>query len=35
MAYPDASIICGGPDPTDEQKDTVENPSVIFHTSAN
>ena len=28
--YPDATIICGAPEVTDEQKDTVKNPSVIF-----
>ncbi|HMR84347.1 MAG TPA: Uma2 family endonuclease, partial [Niabella sp.] len=28
--YPDATIICGKPEVTDEQKDTVTNPAVIF-----
>ncbi len=28
--YPDASIICGAPDLSDDIKDTVKNPSVIF-----
>jgi Uma2 family endonuclease len=28
--YPDASIICGTPDLSDEVKDTVKNPLVIF-----
>ncbi|WP_114791217.1 Uma2 family endonuclease [Niabella yanshanensis] len=28
--YPDATIICGSPEVTDEQRDTVKNPTVIF-----
>jgi Uma2 family endonuclease len=28
--YPDATIICGEPEVTDKQKDTVKNPTVIF-----
>ncbi|MFT4093828.1 MAG: Uma2 family endonuclease [Niabella sp.] len=28
--YPDATIICGQPEATDEQRDTIKNPSVIF-----
>jgi Uma2 family endonuclease len=28
--YPDASIVCGGPQLEDEQFDTLLNPSVVF-----
>lgn len=28
--YPDATIVCGDPDLSDDKKDTVKNPSVIF-----
>lgn len=30
FTYPDATIICGGPDLLDDKFDTVKNPSVIF-----